>query len=235
MNPNPHSRIGLTSVVLILLVLGGLCAPRLSYASPDLLAPACMVSTSISTTPDSVREAKRHRRHDDRMDSTLSAASQARRNAQAFDAQCWAVAAPIAIVASGVLIGWTASADGRPRDADLGALLTVGGVVVGPAFGWARAGYWDQAASSVGLRAATMVGALVMAGAIAGSTGLSGDEGLGVGLICATAGVTAITVEMVLDVRHLGRHVRAHGFASEAQLSLLTSHGPGLAVTLPLH
>ena len=213
-------------------------AARTTHATPCVLTslvPTCTVSTSITATPDSARDARQRLRHDDREDSTLSAADRGRRHAQAFDAQCWAVGAPVALVTGGVLYAWKASADGRPHDATVGALVALGGVTVGPAFGWVRAGYWGRAATSVGMRTMTMVGALVMAGAISGVTGLSGDAGLGVGLLGAGAGLSLIGLEMVLDVRHLGRHVRAHGLASEARVALLTRVGPGLAVTLPLH
>ena len=231
-------RVPLARVMTTRLLLAGLCVARTTHATPctlTSLVPTCMVSSSITATPDSAREAKQRLRHEDREDSTLSATDRARRQAQSFDAQCWAVGAPVVVVTGGVLYAWNASADGRHRDTNVGALVALSGVVVGPAVGWVRAGYWDRAASSVGMRAMTMVGAMVMAGAIAGVAGLSGDAGLGVGLLGAGAGLSLIGLEMVLDVRHLGRHIRAHGLASEARVALLTRVGPGLAVTLPLH
>ena len=212
--------------------------PHTTHAAPcaqESLTPVCMVSSSITAARDSAQDARRHLPHDDRVDPTLAPDVLTRRRAQAFDAQCWAVGAPVVMVTGGVLYAVAASARGDHDGTTLGGAVAVSGVMLGPSVGWVRAGYWDHAASSMGLRVGTMVGALVMAGAIAGSTGLSGDAGLGVGLICATAGATAITVEMVLDVRHIGRHVRAHGPASEARVAFLTTHGPGLAVTLPLH
>lgn len=224
--------------LLLKLVSLLLLRPSSSLASPleaRVVTPVCAVSSSITAPFDSTRAGSHLRPHDDRLDSTLAPSVLARRRAQAFDAQCWAVGAPLALAAGGALYAWTASADGRARDADMGALLALSGVVIGPAFGWARAGYWDRAASSIGLRTGTLVGSLLLAGAIAGGAGMSGETGLGVALIGGTVGLTGVAVESVLEVRHLGRHVRAHGPAGEAEIAFLTAHGPGLAVTLPLH
>jgi hypothetical protein len=192
-----------------------------------------MVSSSITAARDSVEDARRRLPHDDRVDPTLAPDLVARRRAQAFDAQCWAVGAPVVMVTGGVLYAVAASARGDHDGTTLGGAVAVSGVMLGPSVGWVRAGYWDRAVVGVGRRVGTVAGGLLAASLL--SFGANGDGALGIAAIGLGAGFAAMTVETVLDVRHLGRHVRAHGPASEARVAFLTTHGPGLAVTLPLH
>lgn len=201
-----------------------------SPVSNPPLTPTCAVSTSITSPRDSLAEDAALRRHHDRVNPALPPEVVARRRAQAFEAQCWAVGAPVVLITSGVLLAERASAAGHPEDAGWGIGLVATGLLVGPSFGWARAGDGGRAVSGALLRTGAVLGGLMLAGAV--SDGASGDQGpaaLGAG-----AGLALVLAATVLDVRHLGRHVRAHGFAHDAQFSLLTTHGPGLALTLPL-
>ncbi len=209
-------------VACLLLSSGAQASPVMSPA----LTPTCAVSTSI-TAP---RDPAAGRPHDDRVDPSLPPEVVARRRAQAFEAQCWAVGAPVVLITSGVLLAERASAAGHPEDAGWGTGLVATGLLVGPSLGWARAGDGGRAVSGALLRTGAVLGGMMLAGAV--SNGASGD--LGPAALGAGAGLTLAMAATVLDVRHLGRHVRAHGFAHDAQFSLLTTHGPGLALTLPL-
>lgn len=115
----------------------------------------------------------------------------------------------------------------------LGVAMLGTGVLFGPSIGWARAGYWDRAAGGAVGRIA-IVGLGFSTGLLVGVRSNDGWEGLGIVLLGITTGVCAATLEGLVECGHMGRYIRTHGRAGEARVSLLTPHGPGLAVTLPL-
>lgn len=131
----------------------------------------------------------------------------------------------------------SAGSRGGMNDAqrDLGGMMFTTGLLFGPSLGWASAGYWDRA----GLGALTRAG-LVGAGFVVGlgvisGNGSSGWEELGFVVLGVLVGVGAAGVEGIVECSRMGPYIRKHGRAySQHHVSLLTPHGPGLAVTLAL-
>lgn len=116
----------------------------------------------------------------------------------------------------------------------LGVAMLGTGMLFGPSLGWARAGYWDRAIGGATLRCA-IVGVGFSAGLMAGVSQSDGWEGLGIVLLGMTAGVCGATIEGLVECNRMGPYLRTHGRPGDARFSLLTPHGPGLAVTIPLH
>lgn len=208
----------------------------LSEASPfhaDSNAPPVIAGFENTLSGSSLRRGglesshDRHWRHDDRVPPTLPLDVQKTRRACAFEAQCWSVAAPAALVGGGALV----MTSRMRHQGTFGATLIATGLIGGSAFGWARAGYWDRALLSMAVRTGTAACALGLGLAMGVAPNGGNDTAGGVAVVL---GVSAIGVETVMDVRHIGRHVRAHGFAHDARVSLLTMYGPGLAVSVPL-
>lgn len=115
----------------------------------------------------------------------------------------------------------------------LGLAMLGTGVLLGPSIGWAHAGYWDRAVGGAVGRTA-IIGLGFSAGLVGGGRSSDGWEGLGIVLLGMTAGVCAATIEGLVECGRMGPYIRAHGRASTPRVTMLTPHGPGLAVTLPL-
>ena len=115
----------------------------------------------------------------------------------------------------------------------LGAAMLGTGVLFGPSMGWARAGYWDRAAAGAVARVG-LVGLGLGTGLVVGSRSGDGWEGLGIVLLGITTGVCAASIEGFMECGRMAPYIRTHGPGSGARVSMLTPHGPGVAVTLPL-
>jgi len=154
--------------------------------------------------------------------------------ALAHDSQSLGLWATGGLSVTGAALLVAGSNDGSRGDMQgLGLAMLGTGVLFGPSMGWARAGYWDHAIAGAVVRTG-IVGLGVGGGLLLGVQSGDALEGLGAVVLGTTIGVCGATLEGLVECGHMGPYIRRHGPANGPRVSLLTPHGPGVAVTLSL-
>lgn len=194
-------------------------------ASPEPLPGAPIVESPPAVMPRG--------RHDDTIPVDLTAEEREARARLASSATRTGLIALTVGTVGGTLLASSGAQGGGDAQTTVGMVMLLGGMLAGPSLGWAQAGYPDAAITGVARRMLIVAGSGVV-GIAAGSS--VGDwEGLGIAVLSITVGATVATAEGLMDCRHIGRHVRAHGAGGTgAAWSPITPVGPGLAVSVPL-